>query len=342
MMYRYVQLQVCILKEKRLMDILVSVVIPTYKRSVKFLSRAVESVLNQTYKNIEIIIVDDNPGFPEIRKEVENYVKELNSDKVIYHQNEKNLGGSLTRNAGIDLAHGEYLAFLDDDDEFMEQKIERQLQFMLDTDCDLSFSDMIMYNNAGQVVDYRDYKGIPSFDNETLLKTHITRNLSGTSSFIYRTSKLREIGGFTDAPMGQDFLVMLKSIEGGLKIRYFEECHTIIYKHNEGAISKGMNKVNGEKNLYEFRKKYFDILSPEERKFVKFRHYAVMVVAYRRNSMYLHMVGAAFQAFFASPKIFFSQVFGFISKVFTHRKYNGSANQIQSTDKSPEKELVAK
>ncbi|MDD6275655.1 MAG: glycosyltransferase [Clostridia bacterium] len=324
------------------MSILVSVVIPTYKRSVEFLSRAVESVLNQTYQNIEIIVVDDNPAFPEIRKNVENYIRELNSDKVIYHQNEKNLGGSLTRNAGVDLAHGEYIAFLDDDDEFMEDKVEKQLQFMLDTDCDLSFSDMIMYNNAGQVVDYRDYNFLTDFDNHSLLKAHITRNISGTSSFIFRTSKLREIGKFTDAPMGQDFLVMLKSIEGGLKIRYFNECHTIIYKHNEGAISNGMNKVNGEKNLYEFRKKYFGILSPEERRFINFRHYAVMVVAYRRNSMYLHMVGAAFQAFFSSPKIFFSEVFGFISKVFSHRKTDGSIQEIRSTSAKADKEVIAK
>lgn len=324
------------------MDNLVSVIIPTYKRSVSFLSRAIDSVLNQTYPNIEIIVVDDNPAFPEIRQEIEKYIRELNSDKVIYYQNEKNLGGSLTRNVGIQLSHGDYIAFLDDDDEFMERKIELQLQFMLETDCDMSFSDMIMYNNSGQVVDYREYKFLTDFDNQSLLKSHITRNLSGTPSFMFRASKLKEIGGFSDAPMGQDFLVMLKAIEGGLKIRYFPECHTIVYKHNEVAISNGMNKVNGEKNLFEFRKKYFDILSPDERKFVKFRHYAVMVVAYKRNSMYFHMIGAAFQAFFASPKIFFTEVFGFIAKVFSHRKDDSLLIETRHTAIEDEKEVVVK
>lgn len=77
------------------MDYLVSVVIPTYKREVEILSTAVNSVLNQTYKNIEIVIIDDSPDTYEKRPEVKAYVESLGLDNIVYIQNEKNLGGSL-------------------------------------------------------------------------------------------------------------------------------------------------------------------------------------------------------------------------------------------------------
>ena len=80
------------------MNDLVSVIITTYKRS-NLIERAILSVLNQTYKNIEIIVVDDNANFPEERKKTETIVKKYSS--IIYIANPKNLGGALSRNEGI-------------------------------------------------------------------------------------------------------------------------------------------------------------------------------------------------------------------------------------------------
>ena len=74
------------------MDKLVSIVIPTHKREVECLSIAVNSALNQTYKNVEIIIVDDSPSTYEKRDEVKAYAESIDYDKLVYIQNEKNLG----------------------------------------------------------------------------------------------------------------------------------------------------------------------------------------------------------------------------------------------------------
>ena len=187
------------------MGCLVSVIIPTYKRKLDYVSNALQSVLNQTYDNIEIIVVDDSPNDFPYRDEIKKYIEKLNDDRVIYIRNEKNLGGSLSRNVGINASRGEYITFLDDDDEYMPGKVEKQLKFMLSNDCDLSFSNMIMYRLDGKVCDFRDHKGIRSYDNETLLRYHLTKNLSGTPSFMFKADKLKEIGGFKDAKMGQDF-----------------------------------------------------------------------------------------------------------------------------------------
>lgn len=302
------------------MDCLVSVIIPTYKRKLDFVSNALHSVINQTYKNIEIVVVDDSPSDFPYRDEIRDYVNSLTSCKVIYIRNEKNLGGSLSRNVGINAANGEYITFLDDDDEYLPGKVEKQLKFMLETDCDMSFSNMIMYRLDGKVCDYRDHKGIKNYDNDTLLRYHLTKNLSGTPSFMFKADKLREIGGFKDAKMGQDFFLMLIAIESGLSIRYFDSCDVKVFKHNDGGISQGQNKIDGENMLYEFKKKYFDRLSKKEIKFVKFRHNMVMAVAYKRNHMYGTMICCFINAFFISPKFFVEESASFIKNIIRYRR----------------------
>lgn len=293
----------------------VTVIIPTYKRTVEFLSRAVLSVANQTYDNIEIIVIDDSPESYEHRNDIKDYMNSVSSERIQYYQNEKNMGGSLARNRGISLAHGSFISFLDDDDEYNPEKLSKQVQFMLEGDYDLTFSDMIMYSTSGTVVDYRDYKDIPAFDNESLLHYHLMRHMTGTPTFMFKTEKLREIGGFEDAKMGQEFYLMLKSIERGLKIGYFPQCDVKVYKHADGGITQGKNKIDGENRLYEFKKKYFPQLNKREIRFINFRHWAVMVVAYKRNHMYPQMIGAGVKALVSSPGDFVTQVSGFVGKV---------------------------
>jgi glycosyltransferase involved in cell wall biosynthesis len=306
-------------EKSKLMDELVSIVIPTYKRSVDFVSRAVSSVLNQTYQNIQIIVVDDSPSDYDMRGAVKDYVSSLPHDKVMYLQNEKNLGGSLSRNRGIEASSGDYITFLDDDDEYMEHKVEKQVKFMNDTDCDLSFSNMIMYNEDGNVVDYRDYKDIKSFENSELLKYHLMHHMTGTPTFMFKADKLKEIGGFDFALAGQEFRLMLKSIEQGLKIRYIDDCDVKVYRYADGGISYGKNKIQGEKDLFEVKKKYFDKLDSKEIRYIKFRYHAVMAIAYKRNHMIPKMIAEGMTAVCTSPSAFLSETAGFSKKL---KKYN--------------------
>ncbi len=288
------------------MDKLVSIVIPTHKREVERLAVAVNSAINQTYKNTEIIIVDDSPSTYEKRPEVKAYAESINHDKVIYLQNEKNLGGSLTRNRGIEAAHGDYITFLDDDDEYVLDKIEKQLRFMVENDCDMTFSNTVMCKN-GQPVEVRDFKDIPAFDNESLLRYHLLYHLTGTSTYMFRAEKLREIGGFDNALCGQEFILMLKAIEGGLKIRYMDVNDVLHTISSEGSISFSRNKIQGEKNLYQRKMQYFPKLSKKEIRYVKFRYHAIMAIAYKRNSMYGKMVGEGITSVITSPLDFVSE-----------------------------------
>ena len=112
------------------MNPLVSIIMPSYKRKPLLVERAINSLVNQSYKNIEIILVDDNAKeeHKQYRLDLELMVKRLNISFLKYIQNDKNLGGSLSRNNGIFNSTGEYITFLDDDDMYEANKIENQIK----------------------------------------------------------------------------------------------------------------------------------------------------------------------------------------------------------------------
>lgn len=111
----------------------VSVVIPFFDRH-KEVMKAVSSVLKQTFENYEIILVDD--GSKDDIYEVEELAK--NNSKVKLYRNKNNLGASRSRNIGIEKATGDYIAFLDSDDEFEPNKLETQLKYMVASNANFS------------------------------------------------------------------------------------------------------------------------------------------------------------------------------------------------------------
>lgn len=291
------------------MNYKVSIIIPTYKREPKFLKRALDSILNQTYTNIEVIIVDDNGGenLKLYREKIQKLMKEYeNNVKVQFKLNEKNLGGSLSRNEGINIASGQYITFLDDDDIYLPHKVENQLKYMIENGLDMSFTDLVLHNEDDKVVDYREYRKINNFDSNYLLRYHITRHITGTPTFMYKKEAINKIGGFTDAKMGQEFYLMLKSIESNMKIGYLQKCDVIAYRHKGEGISNGKNKIIGEKNLYSFKQKYFNKLNNKEIRYVNFRHCIVMAIAYKRNNQLGLMVTSILKALVVSPIDFIS------------------------------------
>lgn len=100
----------------------VSVVIPTYNRA-HLLKRAIQSVLNQTYQDFELIIVNDGST-----DETEEVIKTFADDRISYIRHDKNRGMSIALNSGLERARGEFIAFQDSDDEWIPNKLERQME----------------------------------------------------------------------------------------------------------------------------------------------------------------------------------------------------------------------
>lgn len=284
------------------MSELVSIIVPSYKRTKEMVGRALTSLINQTYKNIEIVVVDDNakPELEPYRKSVEELIKEIDDDRIVYVVNSENLGGAGSRNEGIKVAKGEYVTFLDDDDEYLPEKVEKQIEFMLENDLDMSFGKLNIYNEKGVLTDVREHD-IKSYDSLYIQKYHLTKQITGTPTFMVKKSILTDIGGFEIVPMGQEYYLMQKIIKTGCKIGYCPFCYIKAYRTDAEAISTGKNKITGEKALYKYKKTFFSILSFREKQYVKCRHYAVMAVAYKRNKMFFKAVWNLIVATLCSP-----------------------------------------
>lgn len=111
-------------------NVKVSVIIPTFKRS-EDIARAVDSVLAQTLKEFEVIVVDDNGIGTEYGEKTAEVMKKYEShERVVYLRHEQNQNGAAARNTGIKAARGEYIAFLDDDDAFLPERLYKMCQKM--------------------------------------------------------------------------------------------------------------------------------------------------------------------------------------------------------------------
>lgn len=112
---------------------LISVVMPTYKRS-DMLGRAIKSVLSQSYKNLELLVVSDNEPDDEFTKKALETVNSFHDNRVRLIKQEHHINGAVARNVGIKESKGEFIAFLDDDDWWENKKIELQVELLKSLD----------------------------------------------------------------------------------------------------------------------------------------------------------------------------------------------------------------
>ncbi len=123
---------------------MISVIIPSYNRA-STLPMAIESVLGQTYRDIELILVDDGST-----DGTEDLIRSMEDSRLRYIKLEKNSGACRARNIGIDAARGEYIAFQDSDDRWHTDKLLRQLRFLQETGADMVYCAMNRVSANGQ------------------------------------------------------------------------------------------------------------------------------------------------------------------------------------------------
>ena len=239
---------------------MVSVVITTYKREPSMLSRAIESVISQTYQALELIVVDDSPELFPLRKEVEKTVCEYgNNNKGIsvrYIAHEENLGACAARNTGIKNAKGEYIAFLDDDDEWLPEKTEKQIAVMQKTNAALVYCGRICKddNTGNSFVEKVEYHRGKVF------KSLLYQNFIGSTSFpLINIDALRKAGGFDELMQSaQDYDTWLRIAENH-EIDYVQEPLVIYHTHNGEQITNNPRKrIDGLERLNQKYKQYID------------------------------------------------------------------------------------
>lgn len=281
---------------------MITVITPTYKRS-QYLKNAIDSVLSQTYTDFELIVVDDNPADSVERSLTEEVMKGCNDPRVIYIQNKNNLGGAVSRNRGIAEAKGDYIAFLDDDDMYLPDRLEVQVKAMKENDWDVSVMDGATYNYVtGERVAERHQHLRNGMTKNELIRSHLLYHISGTNTFMFKSSFLREIGGFVDVPSCQEYMLMQRALDNDPKFGYIPEIHIKNFMHPGEQISTGPKKLKGQFALYESKKQHFDLLTASERRQVTCRHHGVLFFVYYKMHKYGKALAEAFKCFFSSPK----------------------------------------
>ena len=261
-------------------NILISVVIPTYSRN-ESLKRAIDSVLGQTYENLEIIVVDDNPKDSEWRTRSMQIMNDYKDEsRITYILNEHNMGGGLARNCGINCASGKYIAFLDDDDVYLPERIEKQLRvFENSSNPKLAlvycYAKFINQDGNSTYSDRRDFHG------NCIYEAMEQNCIAATSQWMVKKNAFEEVGLFPDVPCKQDSQAILRLLKNGYEVEVLPEELSLYYGYNIGKRISGVGKRNiiGEE-LYrlECRKLYYllddwQILNIEYRFAEKMYHY---------------------------------------------------------------------
>lgn len=183
----------------------VSVITPVYNVE-KFIAETIESVMNQDYKDVELVLVDDcsSDRSADIIKEYQNRFT-----NIIYHKQEKNQGAAVARNTALDIAKGRFVAFLDSDDAWCPGKLQKQLDFMKNNKAAISCTAMDTFDEKGNLFgNVREVKSVIDY------KFLLHNTMIATSTVIVD----RSLTGDFQMPLrrgGQDYATWLMLMRNG-------------------------------------------------------------------------------------------------------------------------------
>ena len=248
---------------------LVSIVITTYGRSTT-LRRAIQSAISQTYRNIEIIVVDDNKD-KAIREEVIRTISSIDDSRIKLVLNAVNMGGALARNEGIKAANGRYVAFWDDDDEYLPQRIEKQVE-VFEKNKEKKLAMVYCY-----CIQMKETQIIHKYKNDYIgncVYEGMLDCIAATSQWMCKKDALTTVGMFTDTPCKQDSYLLLKFLVNGYEIDRVAECLSIYHTDLMNRISNSgghKKRIVGEENLRNLCRKHYDMLSKRQIEEVEYR-----------------------------------------------------------------------
>ncbi len=226
---------------------LVSIIIPYYKKQ-KFINKTIHSILNQTYRNFEVLIVNDEPGkFSEkILKLLQKKDKRI---KII--RNHKNIGAGLSRNKAIKVSKGKYIAFIDSDDLWKKNKLRLQINIMKKFNYDIS-------HTAYHIIDEKNKK----------LAIRKSRNLNyndlikscdiGLSTVMIKKNLLKKDKLFSNFSTKEDYYLWLKLAKSGHIFYYIKQPLSDWRNSKDSLSSSTLQKIiDSFKLYYHFEKNIF-------------------------------------------------------------------------------------
>lgn len=213
------------------MEELITIIIPIYQVE-NYLKKCLDSVINQTYKNLEIILVDDGSkdNSPQICDE---YKRKDNRIKVIHKEN----GGlSDARNSGMKMATGKYIGFVDSDDYIKEDMYEILYKNMINTKADISICNLLMIKENDKVEDIEEKQHIVEFGKKEALKLLIENKIR---SYAWNKLYKKELFDNIEFPKGkkmEDMAVMHKIFEKAEKVVYTDKIEYYYLQRSDSIL----------------------------------------------------------------------------------------------------------
>lgn len=218
---------------KKIDKVLVSVIMSVYNEPKAWLDLSINSILNQSYKNLEFIIVIDNPNNIEAISTVEEFSKR--DKRIVYIINEKNIGIVQSLNKAINLAKGKFIARMDADDISLIERIERQVQFMMkNRDISLVFSNRRIIDEDGNVIKEKD--NLPSTKKQ-IEKIIRENNFICHPTWMVRKELYLELNGYRDVDACEDYDFILRTLNYGYEISLLDII-AVDYRVRQNGISK--------------------------------------------------------------------------------------------------------
>lgn len=214
---------------------LVSVIIPVYNREAT-VGRAVTSVLNQSYTNFELIIVDDCSNDNSL-----NVIREFQDERIRVITLERNSGANAARNKGIIAAKGQYIAFQDSDDVWDKDKLKIQLQEMMSRELSACFCAYRLIDSKSQSVVPEDFEDKEKYETE-LINVLASYNVIGTPTLMVKKNIFDKIGYFDEEmPRFQDYEFVIRLVQKE-KIGYIA-CPLVFVYHSKISISTNLEAL---------------------------------------------------------------------------------------------------
>ncbi len=221
-------------------DPLISIVMPAYNAE-KYIDKSIESVLNQTYRNIELIIINDCSK-DKTEEIIEKYCKQ--DIRVRKYTNQINSGVSFSRNFGVEQANGEWIAFLDSDDIWKEEKLQKQID-LLNRE---NMEPLLIYTGSSFIDENENpYSYIRQVPQTVCYKRLLNQNVISCSSVLAKKEILSSVKMEYDK-MHEDFLVWLKILKNFNVCAYGINEPLLIYRISKN--SKSGNKIKAAKMTY--------------------------------------------------------------------------------------------
>ncbi len=212
-------------------DVMVSVIMSTYKEKIDYISGAVSSVLQQTYSDIELIIIVDDPT----NHEAIDYIRKVSSQdsRVRMHINSKNQGLVSSLNHALEMAGGEYIARMDADDYSHPDRIEKQMQQMTGSQYDLigCFTEYIDMSGNKTGSGFQD-----NLVTDNLYALLQQENCIPHPTWLVKKSLYDQLHGYRQIPYSEDYDFILRAIKQGASLFVLNE-PLVDYRINEEGIS---------------------------------------------------------------------------------------------------------